>query len=111
MRLKWTFAPRAEISDVNGDPITARNGYVGGLTPPELFSYAALAREGLRKVSGSFEGMVIDRQRSSAPESFHVLSRAMRSRHPGFVFARAAANGEVDPLTDVTSRLFVGLAP
>ena len=27
----------------------------------------------------------------------------------GIVFARAAATGEVDPLTDVDSRLFVGL--
>ena len=42
---------------------------------------------------------------------FHVLARAMRAEHPGVVFARAAAAGEVDPLTDPDSRLFVGLPP
>jgi hypothetical protein len=33
----------------------------------------------------------------------------MRAKHPGVVFARAAATGEVDPLADVDSRLFIGL--
>jgi hypothetical protein len=33
----------------------------------------------------------------------------MRAKHPGIVFAHAAATGEVDPLTDLESRLFVGL--
>ena len=41
----------------------------------------------------------------------HVLARAMRAEHPGAVFARAAAIGEVDPLTSSDSRLFVGLLP
>jgi len=38
-----------------------------------------------------------------------VLARARQAQHPGIVFARAAAIGEVDPLTDVDSRLLVGL--
>ena len=38
-----------------------------------------------------------------------LLKPSLRSGHPGLVFARAAANGEIDPLTDVDSRLFVGL--
>ena len=41
---------------------------------------------------------------------FGVLARARRAQYPGIVFARAAAIGERDPLTDVDSRLFVGLA-
>jgi DNA-directed RNA polymerase beta' subunit len=45
------------------------------------------------------------------PEGFHVLARAMRSPNPGPVFARAALTGEIDPLTDINSRLFVGLPP
>ncbi len=40
---------------------------------------------------------------------FGVLARARRSPHPGVVLARAAAQGETDPLTDTDSRLFVGL--
>ena len=39
----------------------------------------------------------------------NVLDRAMRSQHPGIVFARAAARAETDPLTSLESRLFVGL--
>ena len=41
--------------------------------------------------------------------SLGVLARARRSRHPGIVFARAAASGEVDRLEDIDSRLIVGL--
>ena len=40
---------------------------------------------------------------------YNVLTRARRTVQPGVVFARAAANGEADLLTDVYSRLFVGL--
>jgi hypothetical protein len=39
---------------------------------------------------------------------FNVLARSMRSTAPGIVFA-AAARGEIDPLTNPDSRLFVGL--
>ena len=42
-------------------------------------------------------------------QSRSVLARAMRAEHPGLVFAHAAATGEIDPLTDLDSRLFVGL--
>ena len=55
---------------------------------------------------------------ASQSKGFHVLTRAMRAqrvgggggRH-GMVFAHAATTGEVDPLTDLDSRLFVGLRP
>ena len=43
------------------------------------------------------------------PRGFGVLARAMRSSRPGIVFASAAANNEVDPLTDLDSRLLVGM--
>ncbi len=39
----------------------------------------------------------------------NVLARAWHAKHPGVVFARAAAAGEVDPLADVDGRLLVGL--
>lgn len=44
-------------------------------------------------------------------KAFNVLARATRSPRPGVVFARAAAIGETEPLTDLDSRLFVGLPP
>ena len=40
---------------------------------------------------------------------YHVLGRAARAAQPGVVFARAAERGETDPLTSLSSRLFVGL--
>jgi len=45
------------------------------------------------------------------PRGFNVFARAMRSASPGIVFARAAAAGETDLLTDPDSRLFVGMKP
>ena len=47
----------------------------------------------------------------SRPRGFNVLARAMRAAIPGIVFAQAAAIGEIDPLTDLDARLFVGLPP
>ena len=38
-----------------------------------------------------------------------VLGRAMQANRPGIVFARAAATGTAEPLTDIDSRMFVGL--
>jgi len=42
------------------------------------------------------------------PGGTHLLARARRAKHPGIVFARAAATGEIAPLTDNESRLLVG---
>ena len=44
------------------------------------------------------------------PDGHGVLARARRAPRPGVVFARAAAGGEVDPLTDEYARLFVGIS-
>lgn len=41
----------------------------------------------------------------------HLISRAMRSSYPGIVFARAAHAEEVDPLTDDSARIFLGMLP
>ena len=69
-------------------------------------------REGqLAGFAASFVEMGTERLRGAAPRSFHVLARAMQSAHPGRVLAHAAASRESDPLTDVTSRLFVGMHP
>jgi hypothetical protein len=56
---------------------------------------------------GNHPGHVLRNQHR--PSGFSVLQRAMRSDYPGIVFARAAAIGEQDPLTDPISRVFVGL--
>jgi hypothetical protein len=67
------------------------------------------ARRGLERVYREMTALAEAIARAGDPRGFHVLARAMRARHPGAVFARAAASGESDPLTDPDSRLFVGL--
>jgi hypothetical protein len=104
--------PRDRVVDVRGNSLIVRGGLNDGLTPSEAFACVAGARRGLGetvlhtlRLSRSAYGV----PEPSRPSGFNVLARAMRARQPGIVFARAAAIGEIDPLTDVDSRLFVGL--
>ena len=65
-------------------------------------------REGLARVAQQWN--LLDRNVPAGTDhtEFSVLARARRAQYPGVVFARAAAIGERDPLTDIDSRLFVG---
>jgi hypothetical protein len=73
-----------------------------------MTAYMAAARKQVARVWQRWEE--IGREIESQPSAHStVLARARRSERPGIVFARAAANGEVDPLVDVESRLWVGL--
>jgi hypothetical protein len=101
-------APGAAI-DADGKSVLVRHSYVEGLTPQEMYACVADARRGLANYATRWEQLAHDIQKRSAPQGFSVLARARRSKHPGIVFARAAASGEIDPLTDVNSRLLVGL--
>ena len=93
------------VLDVRGNLVPIRHGFREGMTPEEVFARVNGARKGLAQVMSEMEEMA----RDVASTGYGVLARARRSRRPGIVFARAAAIGEVDPLTDVDSRLFVGL--
>jgi hypothetical protein len=87
--------------------VAIRHSQCEGLTPAETFGVVAGARRGLADVINRME-----QSGPSTPETscWTVLARARAARHPGVIFARAAASGEVDPLTDLESRLFVGLS-
>ena len=93
------------VLDVRGNLVPIRHGFREGMTPEEVFARVNGARKGLAQVMSEMEEMA----RDVASTGYGVLARARRSRRPGIVFARAAAGGETDPLTDVDSRLFVGL--
>jgi hypothetical protein len=67
------------------------------------------ARQSLAKVFTGWDQIIENVRIRHQPGGLNLLSRARRARHPGIVFARAAATGEVDPLTDIESRLLVGL--
>ena len=99
------------VMDVSGKLVPIKHSYCEGLTPEEMFSCVRGARQGLADVSLKCADRAYGIRSDRQTKRFTVLARAMRAEHPGIVFARAAAIGEVDPLTDLDSRLFVGLPP
>jgi len=70
---------------------------------------AAYARSGLGELALRAAEVGYGLRAERPTQGFNLLARAMRAEHPGLLFACAAAAGEVDRLTDVDSRLFVGL--
>lgn len=109
--LRSLLGPQGSFTDVNGNHIAVKHGYVDGLTAEELFTRVKGAREGLNKIVLDCMRAGYGLRESEPSRAFTVLARAMRSSQPGAVFARAAAIGEIDPLVDLDSRLFVGLPP
>jgi hypothetical protein len=93
----------------DGPRVTIRHGYRDGLTLEETRSIVRGHWEGLQGAVREWQRWETSQLSEGAAKGFSVLARAMRSEHPGMVFARAAATGERDPLTDPASRLFVGL--
>jgi DNA-directed RNA polymerase subunit beta' len=108
--LACLVGPRGLVVGTQGDRVPIRHGWGEGMSAKECFNCTVGARKALATVHDDV--MVRQaygiRERDEA-KGYGVLARAMRSKHPGNVFARAAASGEVDPLRDVDSRLFVGL--
>jgi RNA polymerase Rpb2, domain 6/RNA polymerase Rpb1, domain 2/RNA polymerase Rpb2, domain 3 len=100
---------RGTLQDVHGRPLPIRHGWREGLTPEEMFAVAVATRRALVRWHEEWRRLRDEVRHDSLPRGFHVLARAMRARRPGIVFAHAAATGELDPLTDLDSRLFVGL--
>ena len=108
-QLSVLVGSRGKIGDAWGRIVPSRCGMCEGMTAQEALTCSVGARKGLAKFALQMAqegyGLQADRQ----PKGFSVISRAMRAKHPGMVFARAAAREETDPLTDTDSRLFVGL--
>jgi hypothetical protein len=96
------------VTDIEGQQVVARHSSVEGVTPKELYTWTVGARQGLARYLERWETLSAEIAGRALP-AFTVLARARRAEHPGIVFARAAAGGEVDPLSDVESRLLVGL--
>ena len=107
--LQRLVGPTAVSSSIHGDCIPIRHGFNEGLTPEEMFVCVVGAREGFQRTAIECMQAGYGVRGYSQPRGFTVLNRAMRAKHPGIVFARAAAIGEADPLADTDSRLFVGL--
>ena len=118
MHLTWLLGARGMVrpfshGDADAGPgashVIVRNGLCQGLTPDEMLACTVGAREGLGQVALRCAQQGYEIRQTGQTKAFTVLARAMRAKRPGIVFAQAAATGEVDPLTDLDSRLFVGL--
>ena len=88
-----------------------RRSLVAGLTPGELRAAAGRFWRTLAQLHAEAGHTGRSLRRRQAPTGFDVLARAQRAKAPGVVFARAAAAGTTDTLTDPSSRAFAGLAP
>ncbi|MBN2003106.1 MAG: hypothetical protein JXA21_07085 [Anaerolineae bacterium] len=106
--LAWLVSGRGLVNCDKG-AILVSHGYVAGYTSEELFAAAAEGRRGLEQMQREWEQIGASFRERNVSRSFNVLPRALRAKYPGVVFARAAANGERDSLTDVESRMVVGL--
>jgi hypothetical protein len=108
--LAWALGARGAVTDANGREVAVRHGYRDGLTPTELFSLIPSTRVGLYDLLQEWDSLGHQmRERAGSSRGYGALARAMRSPRPGIVFALAAASGEADSLSELDSRLFVGL--
>jgi hypothetical protein len=90
-------------------PTMIRHGYRDGLTPQELFATAVAYWMAVIETVQDAEHLTPAENALGTGEGYRVLARARRSPAPGIVFARAAVTAEEDPLTNLDSRLYVGL--
>ena len=104
------IGPIGSTTDITGAAVAITHGFRDGLTPRELFALVPGTRRALARIVEETTRRGYGVREASGPRGYTVLARAMRANRPGIVFANAAASGEIDPLTDVDSRLFVGLA-
>ena len=107
--LQALVGSRGSVKDARGNTIAVRHGFRDGLKPEELFACTVGAREALGEIARQADQRGYGIWTDQASTGFGVIARAMRTKRPGMVFARTAAREETDPLTDVDSRLFVGL--
>jgi len=114
-QLLWLLGPRGAVIDTQNRPCNIiRRGLIEGITAKEVYACVVGARRGLARVIFGYPNEVLEvygMKTHFPPGGFNVLARAMRAEQPGVVFTSAAANGEVDPLKDADSRLFVGFRP
>lgn len=104
-----SFGGRTATS-ADGRQISIQHGYQTGLQYEEWMALAADTWRRFVQFMESWDRMTESAHaQAEASDHYGVFARARRAAHPGVVFARAAVNGEVDPLADVDSRLFVGM--
>jgi hypothetical protein len=102
------------LRDTEGKPAIIRNSFTTGLEPDEMYTHVVPAREALWRVTADIAEAIrtgYGAKEATRSSGFGVIARAMRGKRPGAILTRAAERHELDPLTDIDSRLFVGLLP
>ena len=90
---------------------TGSNGLFDGLSSDELGMLALEVRRHMTGFVGDLSGLSSKHNDEHLSRSNTVLARAARAARPGVVFGSAADREEIDPLTDIDARLFVGQRP
>ncbi len=128
-QLMRAVSPVAPIRNASGQEVVIRHSLLDGLSPEEIYAFIAQSRRGLARMSDDMVREAYGVRRSKTTNGFGVMARAMRaaqvenmmfvpevtitrgikSSQPGKIIAKAAAAGERDPLTDLDTRLFMGL--
>ncbi|MBI2504889.1 MAG: hypothetical protein HYW07_16855 [Candidatus Latescibacteria bacterium] len=93
----------------SGETLLVRHSLCQGRTAEEVTIKALEALAGLAEANQRGTQVMRSTGEQVWVKDHQILGRALRVQQPGLVFARAADRGEVEPLTGVASRLFVGL--
>jgi len=107
--ISWLVAAHGVVRDINGEPVVIESNLRDGLSHEEMYTIVVGARKALAKVFVDWDQIIESVRTRHQSGGLHLLARARHAKHPGVVFARAAATGEIDPLIDIESRLLVGL--
>ena len=102
------IAAQGVVRGLNGGVFTIQHGYREGLTPQEFLINCIGSREGIAQGTNQWQSVQKAMFAEQPHTGYGVLARALRSPHPGLVFARAALHKETDPLRNSVGRLFVG---
>lgn len=113
--IAYLVTGRGFLEDSQGRKTIVKSGLLSGLTFDEFFALAVNNHERMIEMMSQWINMESHPSfpdfRRYEPGGTYVIARVMRSKYPGIVFARAAAAGEVDPLLDTDTRLFLGMLP
>lgn len=110
-QLTWYLGGHGVLVDPRGRLVAMESGLVEGKTPDEFFAQVDLALNGLATANMHYAVRRSDGPQEAVTDGFYVLARARRAQRPGMVFPRAVdSSHEQEPLVDMDSRLFVGLA-
>ncbi len=110
-QLRQLVGPRGPLGGSPWSGPIIRKGFRDGVPPAEYFESIRTSRGALQSLNTSMAVWGRDLKGNMLPTSDTVLALAIRARRPGEVLAKAAVDGESDPLTDPYVRLWMGLKP